>query len=87
MLDSSRKCQKEDWGLHKSLCRQSNEEIEQLSQGNPATAQKEKDWLMWIKRGGDLPYVDALRLHEDPGRARTHAIVEESVYTPRGTRD
>lgn len=49
---------------------------------NPAAAQKEKDWGAWVKSGRSMPYVDALRLHEDPRRARTHAIIEETVYTP-----
>ncbi|EPS96993.1 hypothetical protein FOMPIDRAFT_92538 [Fomitopsis schrenkii] len=77
----SRECQKEDRTLHNAIV-ENNERIEQLSQTNPAAAQKEKDWQAWLKSGSSSPYVDALRLHEDPRRARTHAVVEESVYTP-----
>ena len=57
--------------------------IEGLRLAEPATAQKLEDWRAWLDVVDEGPYISALRLKEDRGRARTHLIFEQSVYTPR----
>lgn len=59
-----------------------NKKIEKLALIDSSAAQKEKDWGAWRDAVDQWPYVNALRLHEAPGRARTHLIIEHSVYTP-----
>ncbi|KAH9841137.1 uncharacterized protein C8Q71DRAFT_440672 [Rhodofomes roseus] len=81
----SRECQKKDWPLHKDACKDIadlNKKIELLSLTNSSAAQREKDWNAWRDAVDQWPYVNALRLHENPDRARTHLIVEQSVYAP-----
>ncbi|KAH9917479.1 uncharacterized protein B0H18DRAFT_883790 [Fomitopsis serialis] len=82
----SRECQKTDWFSHQELAAR-NERIQRLALTDPAAAQREKDWDAWRRAADVLPYVSALRLYQDPSRARTHLIIEESLYTPyAGTR-
>lgn len=59
-----------------------NRKIEKLALTDASAAQREKDWNAWRDAVDQWPYVSALRLHEDPGRARTHMVLEHSVYTP-----
>lgn len=59
-----------------------NQRIEKMSLMDASAAQREKDWNAWRDSVDQSPYISALRLHEDPGRARTHLVVEQSVYTP-----
>ncbi|TFY53032.1 hypothetical protein EVJ58_g9675 [Rhodofomes roseus] len=70
---------------HRDSCRDFvtvNQRIEKLSLMDTSAAQREKDWVAWRDSVDHWPYISALRLHEDPGRARTHLVVEQSVYTP-----
>ncbi|KAH9920646.1 uncharacterized protein B0H18DRAFT_1121877 [Fomitopsis serialis] len=81
----SRECQKQDWPLHKDACKDIatlNKKIALLSLTDTSAAQREKDWNAWRDAVDQWPYVNALRLHENPDRARTHLVVEQSVYVP-----
>jgi len=62
-----------------------NERIEQLAITDPGAARKHKDFRTWLDLAEQRPYAHALRLHEDPRRARTHMIFQEIVYTPKAS--
>ncbi|KAH9841126.1 uncharacterized protein C8Q71DRAFT_701522 [Rhodofomes roseus] len=80
----SKECQRKDWPSHKGFAKQI-ETVERLSLLDPFAGQRLKHFTDWCFNSATnkLPYVSALRLYEDPGRAHTHVIFEQSVYTPR----
>ncbi|KAI0919587.1 hypothetical protein AcV5_001613 [Taiwanofungus camphoratus] len=58
-----------------------NERLAKLSLANSALAQKEKDFHAWMDATDHWPLANALYLHRDPRRGRTHIVFEEVVYT------
>ncbi|KAH9917462.1 uncharacterized protein B0H18DRAFT_34766 [Fomitopsis serialis] len=85
----SRACQKKNWNHHKHICAEQkalNQIFDGLSLLSPLAAQRQKHWFEWRQCIDERPYVNALRLHKDCGQARTHLIIEESVYTPDADR-
>ncbi|EGO04047.1 hypothetical protein SERLA73DRAFT_175780 [Serpula lacrymans var. lacrymans S7.3] len=89
----SKECQRADWKMHKTMCREMAEyssHVEELGKVNPQAAQCATDWSKW--RTGFLTvdhyaFVHALGLHRDPSRSRTHIVFCYVEYTPHASKD
>ncbi|KAJ7249479.1 hypothetical protein C8J57DRAFT_1357132 [Mycena rebaudengoi] len=88
----SKECQKAHWKLHKVECREMSaqrEKIEQMSETDPEGAKRAADWSLWCNSRHDatqFSVADALGLHRDPKRARTHIVFKQVEYVPSATK-
>lgn len=56
--------------------------IQHLYATDSPAAQRALQWTSWREVMDLTPYASALRLRDDPDRARTHIVFEESAHTP-----
>ncbi|EPS94218.1 hypothetical protein FOMPIDRAFT_1087805, partial [Fomitopsis schrenkii] len=77
----SRECQKKNWARHKDTVFM-DKWIQHLYATDRPAVQKALHWTSWREVADLSPYVSALRLRDDPGRARTHIVFEQSAHTP-----
>lgn len=69
---------------------QENKNVEELKASNPKAANKASEWIKW-RDGTHMAntecLVNALGLHRDPTRGKTHIVFRQVEYTPRASKD
>ncbi|TCD69332.1 hypothetical protein EIP91_008088 [Steccherinum ochraceum] len=85
----SKTCQIDHWPSHRAECKiyaKDREEHESLKQMYPKEARRRRDNDKWIQGAQYAIFrgpINALALHRDPSRGRTHVVFLELVYKPK----